>query len=303
MGPVDPIPSTIERTIARIAERRHGIITRAEMRAADISDQEIKHRVRIGLLYRVHRGVYSVGHGVLTTEARYMAAVKACGEGAVLCGRAAAHLLGILRAAVPPPREVMTPTERKIKDIKSRRGEPHRREVARVKGIPCTTPARTIVDLAPRMDDGPFARVCHEAGVRYRTTPREVKEVMARRGRCNGAARIRRVMDGEAKVTLSVMEDGLLDVLRAEDLPLPDTNKKVGKRRVDCHWAKYGLTVELVSFTYHSSSHAFEADHDREREARGRGEEWRQFTYRDVFVDQTYMLGELRKLLPAKLPC
>ena len=53
----------------------------------------------------------------------------------------------------------------------------------------------------------------------------------------------------------------------------------------------------MVSFKYHNSQYAFDKDHDRERAARMRGEEWRQFTYDDVFKDQTYMLGELRKLL------
>jgi hypothetical protein len=58
-----------------------------------------------------------------------------------------------------------------------------------------------------------------------------------------------------------------------------------------------GVTIELVSFRFHNSRHAWEHDHDREREARIRGDEWRSFTYDDVFGDQTYMLGELEKLL------
>jgi hypothetical protein len=294
---VGRLVSTIEQIIARIAEVQHGIVTWAEMRAAEISEKEILHRIRIGLLVRVYRGVYSVGHRPLTVEARYVAAVKACGEDAVLCGRAAAYLLGILKASSPPPPDVMTPTERRVKGLKPRRGKPDPSEVWRVKGIPCTSPARTIVDLAPRMDDDAFARVCHEAGVRYKTTPRQVKAVMARRGRTNGAARIRRVVEGEAKVTLSVLEKAFLKALEAAGLPLPDTNIRVGRHRVDCHWIEYGLTVELVSYQFHNSYYAWDKDHDRERDARSRGHEWRRFTYDDVFVDQTYMLGELRKLL------
>ncbi len=294
---MDALVSTIEQIIGRIAGRQHGIIAWAEMIAAGVSAEQIRHRVKIALLIRVYRGVYSVGHRALTTEGRYLAAVKACGDDAVLCGRAAAYLLGILKAVVPPPPEVATRNQRRIPGLKTRRLPVDRRDIMKVRGIPCTTPARTIVDLAPAMDDDSFARLCHEAGVKYRTTPRQVKTVMARRGRCNGANRIRRVMAGETKVALSVLERAFLDVLEAEGLPLPDTNTRVGNHRVDCRWVDQGVTVELDSFRYHNSKHSWDHGYGREREARARGDEFRRFTYDDVFEDQTYMLAELRKLL------
>jgi hypothetical protein len=289
--------STVEQIVSRIAGRQHGVVTWAEMLAAGVSAREIRHRIKIGLLVRVHRGVYSVGHRPLTTEARYLAAVKACGPGAALCGRAAAYLLGILKVAVPPPPEVATRNHRRIPGLTTRRLALDNRDVTAVKAVPCTTVPRTVVDLAGEMDDDPFARLCHEAGVRYGTTPRHVKVVMNRQGWTKGAARIRRVMEGDTKVALSVLEHGFLDTLKAEGFPLPDTNKKVDNRRVDCRWTDPPVTIELVSFKYHNSRHAWESDHDREREARSRGDEWRSFTYKDVFEDQTYMLGELRKLL------
>jgi hypothetical protein len=268
------------------------------MIAAGMSEKQILHRIEIGLLVRVHRGVYSVGHGVLTAEARYLAAVKACGEGAVLCGRAAAYLLGILKARTPPPPEVLAVNARRLPGVQTRRTKRiDRRDVTTVKAIPCTTVPRTLVDLAREMDDDPFARLCHEAGVKHGTTPRQVKAVMRRRGRVKGAARIRRVMEGDTKVALSVLERGFFDALKAEGHPLPETNKRVDGRRVDCRWSDPPVTIELVSFKYHNSRYSWESDHDREREARSRGDEWRSFTYKDVFEDQTYMLAELRKLL------
>jgi hypothetical protein len=193
---VGPFFRSVEQIIAGIARRQHGIVTWAEMLKAEISKKQIRHRVKIGMLVRVYSGVYSVGHEPLTTEARYMAAVKACGDGAVLCGLAAAYLLGILKVAVPPPPDVLCPTERRIRGLKPRQGQAYRGEVTRVKGIPCMTPARVLVDLAAQLEDDPFARLCHEAGVKYKTTPRQVKTVMARRHRVPGAARIRRVRVG-----------------------------------------------------------------------------------------------------------
>lgn len=224
--------------------------------------------------------------------------MKACGDGAVLCGRAAAYLLGILKNPSPPPPEVATTNQRRIPGVVTRRLRLDRRDVTKHKGIPCTTPARTLVDLAADTGDDAFARLCHEAGVKHRTTPRQVKQAMARRGRCKGAARIRRVTEGETQVTLSVLERGFLDALKAENLPLPDqVNKRVGSKRIDCRWSWHGVTVELVSYRFHNSKYAWDQDHQRKREARARGDEWHAFTYDDVFKDQTYMLTELRKLL------
>ena len=286
-----------EQIIAAIAGGQHGIVTWVEMCAADLSEDEIRHRIKIGLLIRVHHGVYSVGHRVLTTEARYMAAVKAGGEGALLFGRAAGYLLGIFKARVPPRPSMLTRTERQIPGVKTRVRVLDPRDVSEYDGIPCTTVPCTIVHLAGDLEEDPLARVCHEAGVKYGTTPRHVEEVLKRRPNAKGAKTLRLIASGGIKVSLSVLESGFFDALRAEGFPLPDSNKRVGKHRVDCHWAEYGLTVELVSFKYHNSQYAFDKDHDRERAARMRGEEWRQFTYDDVFKDQTYMLGELRKLL------
>ena len=75
------------------------------------------------------------------------------------------------------------------------------------------------------------------------------------------------------------------------------TNKVASEHRVDCRWAEHKLTVELDSYRYHNSRHAWESDYQREREARGREDEFRRFTYADVFEDPSYMLRELRKLL------
>jgi putative AbiEi antitoxin of type IV toxin-antitoxin system len=78
---------TAEQAIARIAGRNQGVVTRRQLVAAGITESEIKHRIGIGLLIREHRGVYRAGHRAASVEARYLAAVRACGDGAVLFGR------------------------------------------------------------------------------------------------------------------------------------------------------------------------------------------------------------------------
>ncbi len=81
------------------------------------------------------------------------------------------------------------------------------------------------------------------------------------------------------------------------DLPLPVTNRPAGGRYVDCRWAEQRLTVELDGYRYHSSRHAWELDRRREREAYARGDDFRRYTYGDVFENPGPMLGELRSVL------
>jgi hypothetical protein len=89
------------------------VVTRAELLETGLSERQIDYRVCTGALIVDFAGVFRVGHGTPSLEARYMAAVKACGEGAVLGGLAAAYLFGLVRRKPPPP-EVTAPTERKV---------------------------------------------------------------------------------------------------------------------------------------------------------------------------------------------
>ncbi|MDQ3644553.1 MAG: hypothetical protein M3356_03470 [Actinomycetota bacterium] len=165
------------------------------------------------------------------------------------------------------------------------------------RGIPATTVPYTLTDLAAVLGPDHLARACHEAGVRYRTTPADVEAVLGRRGPVRGAGNLRRVLHGEVPVTLSRLESAFLALLMDAGLPLPQTNRPAGGRRVDCRWPEYSLTVELDSYRYHHSRHAWEQDRRREREARGRDDEFRRYTYGDVLERPRVMLNELRALL------
>ena len=228
-----------------------------------------------------------------------MAAVRACGEGAVLCGMAAAHLLRIIKGAPPPP-EVMAPTKRRIKGIRthrSRHPSPRNSDATTSRGVPVTTPARTLVDLAAVLSEDELARACHEAGVRHGTTPAQVEAILARRPSSPGAGKLRAILRGDVRTTLSKLEKRFLELLRVAGLPLPETNRRVGTKRVDCRWPGYRLTVELDSYTYHHSRHAWELDRRREREAYARGDQFRRYTYGDVFERPAQTLTELSALL------
>jgi very-short-patch-repair endonuclease len=245
----------------------------------------------------VHRGVYRVGHLAPSTEARYMAAVLACGSGALLSGLAAAYLLGLVKGRPPAP-EVTAPTQRRVEGVRTRRERAAKRGDATTwLGIPVTTVPRTVVDVAAVLSSEALARAFHEAGIRYGTTPDDVEAVLTRRPSSPGAKKLRRVLHGDAHVTLSALERRFLKRLAEASLPLPGTNKPAGGRRVDCRWPDHRLTVELDGYRYHRSRHAWEQDRLREREARLRGDEFRRYSYDDVVGAPRFMLSELGGLL------
>ena len=289
----------MEQLLATVAESAHGVVTRSELLRVGVTHGQIRQRLITGALLREHPGVYRVGHRAPSVEASYLAAVKACGEGALLSGRAAGHLLCLLKGEAPAP-EVTAPTARKMKGVKTRQS---RRmdagEATAWNRIPVTSVERTLVDLAASgLPPADLARACHEAGVRHGTTPADVEAVLARAPNRPGAGKLRQVLRGEVRVTLSRLEAGFLDRLQQASLPLPHTNHLVGGWRVDCHWPQWRLTVELDSYRYQQSRHAWERDRRREREARARGDEFRRYTYGDVFEAPAAMLDELRALLP-----
>jgi hypothetical protein len=287
----------VEQELARIAQQQHGVVTRAQLLSAGISTRQIETRVDAGSLLREHRGVYRVGHRAPSTEAAYLAAVLAAGEGAGLSGLAGAYLHELVKGRPPPP-EVTAPTERRIEGVKTHRCRFfNARSCTVVRGIPVTSVARTLVDIAAALSDDALARACHEAGVRYRTTPAQVEAELALRPNVAGARRLRRVIEGYVPVTLSALERRFLQLLDADGLRLPITNRPAGGRRVDCRWPEQRLTVELDSYRFHNSRRSWEQDRRREREARARGDEFRRYTYADVFEDPRFMLRELRSLL------
>jgi len=221
-------------------------------------------------------------------EARYLAAVRAAGEGALLCNRAAAHLWGIVKGRPPPP-EVVGPKQRRIEGVRLSRGK---RAGTVWRGIPITTVPQTLVDLAPIFALDDLSRACHEAGVKYGATPAQVKAVMG--VKTPGAAKLRCVLVGDHPVTLSRLEKRFLRTLEEAGLPKPITNRPAGTRRVDCRWPEHRLTVELDSYTFHNSRHSWEQDRLREREARQRGDAFLRFTQADL-SEPAAMLADITR--------
>ena len=229
-----------------------------------------------------------------------MAAVKACGDDAVLSGLSAAWLWGLIKGPAPPP-EVTTTTERRVPGVNTRRQRRrHSRDATKYRGIPITTIPATLIALPSMLSFDDLTRAVHEGAVRHGTRPEHIEAALDRHPNAPGAAALRAAIKGDATVLLGKLERGFRARLRAAGLPLPETNRKAGSHYVDCRWPRHALTVELDSYRYHHTRHAWEQDRRRDREARARGDVMRRYTWRDVFEEPGQMLGELLTLLSTR---
>ncbi len=240
----------------------------------------------------MHREVYALGHVGPSLHAGLMGALLACGSGAVVSHRSAGHALGILRGRPALPEiSVPTPGGRRQSQIVVRRDQTHAvGDATRLHGIPMTSVPRILLDIAPSTSPAELTRAGHEAWIHHRVSPMHVEACIARNPTKKGAAKLRRALGRD--VTLSDLEEGFLKLLARHGLPLPRTNIDHAGDKVDCHWPPFELTVELLSYRFHASRHAFEND-----VARRRRSDHLAYTWGDVFERGDRTAAELRPLL------
>lgn len=251
---------------AEIADRQHGRISREQLLdEAGFDRQRITRWLGDGRLRSLHRGVYALGHAAPSTLGDYMAALLAGGHDACLSTRAAAHLARIIRGQAPPPEITIPPTAcRRRPGIIIHRAAVHRLDVFEIHGIRLTSVPLILLDLAPSLPLDQLARACHEAWIHRRTGPRHIESCIARNPRAPHAAKQLRAALA-TDVTLSHLETAFLRLLATHRLPRPRTNIDHNGDKVDCHWPDLDLTIELLSYRYHATRHAFETDVARRR--------------------------------------
>lgn len=236
----------------------------------------IARRVRSGRLYPIHRGVYAVGHGRLGWEGRCSAAVLACGRDALLSHASAAALWGLLRPMSGPIHVSVRSTNGRAKrrGIRLHRVSLQPSHVTRRFGIPLTTVARTIADLSGTVAPYLVRRAIRQAEI----------------------AGLR--LDGiETNRSRSDLEDDFLDLCRRYGLPRPEVNPRIGRWTVDFLWRAERVAVETDSFAYHRGGVAFEDDHARDLDLRGRGYEVRRFTGRQIREESDRVAADLADVL------
>ncbi len=243
-----------------------------------MTDREVARAVQAGRLHRVYRGAYALGHPKVNEKGRLLAATLACGMGSVVSHRSAAALLGLLDKG-PVAIDVIAPPERgrKIDGIRFHRVRPPRlQETGSVDGIPCTSPARTFVDLAGTVGDRTL-RSCFERAAQRKLLDVPAIEASMDPGR-RGMSSLRKLVDewrqaapvakkGKLK---SPLEAKVLPLLLRRDLPTPLLNAPVqiadGRIEVDFLWPEAKFVVEADSRDFHGTRAAFERDRWRDRE-------------------------------------
>jgi hypothetical protein len=253
-----------QQAVAALARRQHGVAEHGQLIRLGLSPSAIGRWVADGRLHRVHRGVYSVGHRLLTAHGRWMAGVLACGRSAVLSHQCAAALWDLLRSSSP-----------KVHVTSSGRGSPRGLNVHRVRrlhpedctvvdGIPVTTVARTILDLAEALTPRQLIRVLEQAERLGVFDLIAIERVLARNPGRHGTKPLRAAIvavHGEPPPFVnSEWERDFLDFCEDHDIPKPELNVIVEGFLVDAFWRDRNLIVELDSWRHHRSRRAFEED-------------------------------------------
>jgi hypothetical protein len=240
-------PSTPDQCAAAIAARDWGVISAAELLACGMTRSGIAARVAAGRLHRIHRGVYAVGHDGLTMRGRFLAAAKACGEGAVLSHRSAAALWELVPWDDEREPEVIARWDRRIAGVKTHRANKPPPQI-RFDHIPVTTPARTLADLSSVLPFKPHRRAVREALARNRITREEAAKLTT-------AAPV---------ATRSELEDLVLDLIEDAGLLMPDVNKPLANGLIpDFRWPDHHIILEADGAAWHK-----DRDHDAHRQAR-----------------------------------
>lgn len=285
-----------------LAARRFGVVGRAELLAAGVTRREIGRRLEDGRLQILHRGVYAAGHRALQADGLWWAAVLAGGPGAVLSHRSAAVVWGLPYIAHERI-EITVPADRaRLPTVHAHRGRLTAEDVTRRRGLPVTTPARLLLDLAEGVSERELDRAVDEA-IRLRLyDPDAVDAVVARSAGRRGLrplARARARITPNAGRTRSELERLALRMLDAHGVPRPDANVWRHGYRVDLHWHAARVVVELDSYEFHRTPRTFRADHDRDNDLLDAGYHVRRFTWHDVRHDGERTAARIAALLSA----
>jgi very-short-patch-repair endonuclease len=256
------------------------VVSRQQLRALGMSDGGIAYAVKSGRLHRIFRNAYAVGHRQIAERGRLMAATLACGNGAVISHRSGGALLGLLDKS-PVVIDVIATGDsgRHIDGIRLHRVRPPRlEETGTFDGIPCTSPARTLVDLAGVVGEWTLRSAFERAASRRRMLDiAAIERSMDPRRR--GMKVLQKLIDewrgaapllGKRGKLKSPLEAKVLPLIVQRNLPAPLFNAPVqianGRIEVDFLWPDQRFVLEADSRDFHGTALAFERDRWRDRE-------------------------------------
>jgi very-short-patch-repair endonuclease len=265
-----------------------------------MSRDMISTRVAARRLRRLHRGVYAWGHDRLRLEGILLAAAFACGPHAVLSHRTAADRWGMLATArgdvdVTVAANGGRARRRGIDLHVVRRLDP--RDITQHDGLPITTPARTLVDLAATGPARQVERALEQAYVQRLLAPDALEDAVGRSdGKRTAVLRDLMVDERRSTITRSQLEEAFLAIVRRIGLPDPDVNEPLHGYEPDFLWREKRLVIETDGYGTHSTRRAFEHDRRRDIDLQLHGYNVRRFTH-DQVVHDPEQTGRLLRLL------
>jgi very-short-patch-repair endonuclease len=289
----------LDRAIRAIADRQHGVVTRPQLSELGLGNYAIDHRLSVARLCGLYRGVYTlVGRRLLSMHGHWMAAVLACGPGAVLSHYAAAALWRIRRGSRI---EVTVPRGRKPrKGVRLHWADLPADEVTVHDGIPTTTVPRTLLDLASVLQRHELRSALRQAEQLKLMDRLWLGDLIERYPRKPGIPSLKAVVQ-EAQLGLSIVRSDLEERFQAfllkAGLPSPKTNVRIEGLEVDCAWPEQRVIVELDGRAFHQGGDAFEEDRARDRRLEAAG--WRviRMTWRQLTGAADEVERDLRRLL------
>lgn len=291
-----------ERRIRELAGRQHGVVGRAQLVEAGVAAHAIDYRVGTGRLQRVHAGVYRVGP-LRSRHERDFAALLSCGSGSVLSHASAAPLLTIpVARRGDGPVEVTVVGRCRVRgpDVRVHRvAALEADETTVIDGLPVTTPARTLLDLAATLDARQLERAVAHALHQDLVNVEHLAAALTRhRGRA-GSARLRALLglEGGPAFTRSEAESRFLALIRKARLRAPAVNVRIQGLEVDFAWQAEKLIVEVDGFAHHASARAFETDRARDAVLAAAGFRVMRVTWRQLANDAAALLVRLGQAL------
>ncbi len=294
-----------DEVIAELAARQHGVVARRQLLAAGLSPGLIQARVAARRLLPVHRGVYQVGP-LTPPRQKEMAAALVGGRGGVVSHRSAASLWEILPGRSNATRvDITVPGADRgrrpgIRPHRVHRLEPD--EVAIVDGVPVTTPARTVLDLAGVVSFREMEQALARAERRDLLTREELESLLDRYPKRAGSQRIRALLRAETgpAFTRSEAEERFLTLVRKARLPEPETNVVVAGYELDFLWCRQRLAAEIDGYAFHSSKRTFERDRRRDVDLAARGIQVLRMTWRQIVKEPEAALVRLAQALAVR---
>jgi Transcriptional regulator, AbiEi antitoxin/Protein of unknown function (DUF559) len=283
-----------------LARRQFGVLSGEQLREVGLGRGAVQNAVRVGRLHRVHHGVYALGHALLRPEGHRLAAVLACGPGAVLSHRSAAAHWELLATAQERIDVTATRARHAVPGIRLHTSRSlDAQDTTRHEAIPITTVPRTLLDLAATARNDQLENALAQAMYLQLYDQRAIDDVIARANGHRGTSVLKQATRKDPQITKSMWEVRMLGLVRAAGLPEPITNRSLhapdhGECKPDFYWPAYGLIVETDGWEAHRTLAAFRSDRAKDAALTAAGYKVLRFTWD---VSDATILRRLRPLL------